>query len=131
MQRRSIKKNIVQRERFYIEYDDFIRDRPENRLIKSTLCLLLKASLNDDNIKKLSPLVNGNGRVVRLIMNLVLMQSGFNIALIPPVIRVEYISSIEQAHKNDEAFINLICRSVYETQKECLRMLVSVKLTPS
>jgi len=52
-----IKKNIIHKERFYIEYDDFIRDRPENRLIKSTLSLLLKSSGSNDNIKRLRELV--------------------------------------------------------------------------
>jgi 5-methylcytosine-specific restriction enzyme subunit McrC len=52
-----IKNNIVHKERFYIEYDDFIRDRPENRLIKSTLSLLLKTSGSNENIKKLRELV--------------------------------------------------------------------------
>jgi len=52
-----IKKNIVHKERFYIEYDDFVRDRPENRIIKSTLSLLLKTSGSNDNLKKLRELV--------------------------------------------------------------------------
>jgi len=52
-----IKKNIVHKERFYIEFDDFIRDRPENRLIKSTLFLLSKCSGSNDNIKKLRELI--------------------------------------------------------------------------
>jgi Fic family protein len=69
------------------------------------------------------PFIDGNGRVARLIMNLVLIQSGFNIAVISPVLRPEYISSIEAAHSDDRNFINLVCRSVYETQKDYLRML--------
>ena len=69
------------------------------------------------------PFVDGNGRVARLIMNLVLIQSGYNIALISPVRRTEYISSIEAAHKNDDDFIKLICSSVIETQKDYLRMM--------
>jgi len=52
-----IKKNMVHKERFFIEYDDFIRDRPENRLIKSTLSLLLKSSGSNDNLKRLRELV--------------------------------------------------------------------------
>ena len=52
-----IKKNMVHKERFFIEYDDFIRDRPENRLIKSALSLLLKSSGSNDNIKRLRELV--------------------------------------------------------------------------
>jgi len=69
------------------------------------------------------PFVDGNGRVARLIMNLILIQNGYNIALISPVIRAEYISSIETAHEDDTGFINLVCRSVYETQKDYLRMM--------
>ncbi|HPS86340.1 MAG TPA: Fic family protein [Spirochaetota bacterium] len=68
------------------------------------------------------PFIDGNGRVARLLMNLILLQHGYNIALISPVIRAEYISSIEAAHENSESFINLICRSVYETEKDYLRM---------
>jgi len=52
-----VKRNIVHKERFYVEYDDFIRDRSGNRLIKSTLSLLLKSSGSNDNIKKLRELV--------------------------------------------------------------------------
>lgn len=71
------------------------------------------------------PFIDGNGRVARLLMNLILLQEGYNIAIIPPVLRAEYISSIEAAHENSESFINLICRAVYETQKDYLRMLNS------
>lgn len=71
------------------------------------------------------PFIDGNGRVARLLMNLILLQHGYNIALISPVIRAEYISSIETAHENSESFINLICRSVYETEKDYLRMFNS------
>ena len=68
------------------------------------------------------PFVDGNGRVARLIMNLVLIQSGYNIVLISPVRRAEYISSIEGAHKDDADLIKLVCSSVIETQKDYLRM---------
>ncbi|MFW5770526.1 MAG: Fic family protein [Spirochaetota bacterium] len=71
------------------------------------------------------PFVDGNGRVARLLMNLVLLQEGYNIAIIPPVLRGEYVSSIEAAHENDAEFLKLVCRCVYETQKDYLRMLNS------
>lgn len=71
------------------------------------------------------PFIDGNGRVARLLMNLILLQHGYNITLISPAVRAEYISSIEAAHENSESFIKLICRSVYETQKDYLRMLNS------
>lgn len=40
----NIKRNLVNKERFFVRYDDFRIDRPENRLIKSTLGLLFKAT---------------------------------------------------------------------------------------
>ncbi len=69
------------------------------------------------------PLIDGNGRVARLLMNLILLQEGYTIAIVPPVLRAEYISSIEEAHTDAGAFINLIARAVYETQKDYLRMM--------
>ena len=56
-------------------------------------------------------------------MNLILLQEGYNIAIISPVLRAEYISLLEAAHENPDQFINFICRSLYETQKDYLRML--------
>ncbi|HRZ25419.1 MAG TPA: Fic family protein [Spirochaetota bacterium] len=71
------------------------------------------------------PFIDGNGRVVRLLMNLILLQEGYNIAIIPPVLRAEYIASIEAARENAGSFIELVCKSVHETQKDYLRMLNS------
>ncbi len=71
------------------------------------------------------PFVDGSGRVARLVMNLILLQEGYNIALIPPVLRAEYISSLESAHSDDKEFLTLICKCVYETQKDYLRMINS------
>jgi McrBC 5-methylcytosine restriction system component len=40
----NIKYNLVSKERFFVRYDDFSINRPENRLIKSTLRLLLETT---------------------------------------------------------------------------------------
>ncbi len=45
----NIKYNLVSKERFFVRYDDFSINRPENRLIKSTLGFLLKATSNSYN----------------------------------------------------------------------------------
>ena len=45
----DIKHNLVTRERFYVSYDDFNINRPENRLIKTTLRFLLKSSNDMQN----------------------------------------------------------------------------------
>lgn len=69
------------------------------------------------------PFEDGNGRVSRLLMNTVLMQEGYVIAIIPPVIRQEYIASLEKARGgNDKDFVELIARMVRETQRDYLRL---------
>jgi Fic family protein len=69
------------------------------------------------------PFIDGNGRVARLLMNLVLLQAGFEIAIIPPMLRTQYINALEKAHVDDEDFILFIAQCVKETQKDYLRML--------
>ena len=70
------------------------------------------------------PFIDGNGRVARLLMNLILLQNGYNITVIPPVVRADYIRALQQTNHNDyEPFVNFISEMVYEAQKEYLRIL--------
>ena len=50
------------------------------------------------------------------------MQAGYLIAIIPPVIRNQYIAALEKAHSNDSEFVELIAQAIYETQKDYLRL---------
>ncbi|MFF3024576.1 McrC family protein [Gottfriedia sp. NPDC057948] len=52
-----IKKNLIHKERFYMRYDEFGINRPENRLIKSTLLKLQKLSTSAANIKEIRHLL--------------------------------------------------------------------------
>lgn len=52
-----IKTNIVHKERFYASYDEFVVNRPENRLIKSTLLKLQMISSSSENIKEIRQLL--------------------------------------------------------------------------
>ncbi|MEZ6855021.1 Fic family protein [Halodesulfovibrio aestuarii] len=69
------------------------------------------------------PFVDGNGRVGRLLMNLLLIQAGHLITIIPPVLRSEYIASLEKAHTDDSEFVRFILRCHIEAQKEYLRLV--------
>lgn len=69
------------------------------------------------------PFKDGNGRVARLLMNAALIQDGFLPSLIPPILRNDYISLLEKAHKDDSPFINFIAESELESQKDFLRLL--------
>jgi 5-methylcytosine-specific restriction enzyme subunit McrC len=51
------KKNYAHKEKFYVEYDIFVSNRAENRLIKSTLDKLYDLSSNTLNKKKLKMLL--------------------------------------------------------------------------
>ena len=48
-----IKRNYIHKERFYVEFDEYLQDRIENRLLKSTIALLLKKSNDVENKKRL------------------------------------------------------------------------------
>lgn len=69
------------------------------------------------------PYTDGNGRVARLLMNTALIQAGCMMAVIPPVLRSEYIGYLERAHKDDKGFLAFIAERVIETQKDMLRLL--------
>ena len=69
------------------------------------------------------PFKDGNGRVARLLMNTALIQDGYLPALIPPILRTDYISLLEKAHIDDKPFINFIAERELESQKDFLRLL--------
>lgn len=71
------------------------------------------------------PFIDGNGRTARLLMNLALLQKGYQMAVIPPVCKVDYNSCIRlyQNKGQPDLFVKFISEQVYETQKELMRML--------
>lgn len=68
------------------------------------------------------PFKDGNGRVARLLMNLALIQDGYLPAIVPPILRMDYVSLLEQAHKDDGHFTEFIAEREFESQKEILRL---------
>ena len=48
-----IKENYIHKERFYVEFDEYMPDRVENRLLKSTIQLLLKKTKDYENKRAL------------------------------------------------------------------------------
>ena len=69
------------------------------------------------------PFVDGNGRLTRLLMNAALIQDGYMMAIIPPVLRAEYLSLLELAHRDDRPFMDFIAERVLETEKDVMRLL--------
>lgn len=52
-----------------------------------------------------------------------LIQDGYLLAVIPPVLRHEYIELLEKAHSDDKPFEQFIAERVVESQKEIMRLL--------
>jgi Fic family protein len=74
------------------------------------------------------PHVDGNGRVARLLMNAALIQDGYLLAIVPPVLRQEYMTAIRdyQLRGNAEPFCDFIAERVLESEKEIMRLLKMV-----
>lgn len=70
------------------------------------------------------PFIDGNGRTARLLLNVALMQAGYCITIIPPILRTDYLAATRAANKDDvQPFINFISSAVYESHLEYLRVL--------
>jgi len=88
------------------------------------------AALAHLDFVEIHPFVDGNGRVARLLMNVVLIAMGYVITIIPPVVRRDYIDAIKAAQtgeKSKQPFINFISNMVLESQKDYLRLLKALK----
>jgi Fic family protein len=72
------------------------------------------------------PFTDGNGRTARLLMNLVLLNKGYQIVSIPPILRMAYIDALQAAQRrknpSDKAFFQLIAECEVEAQKDYCRM---------
>jgi Fic family protein len=104
---------------------DFVNKIPE---FKNSLHPLEYSAKLHGELVTIHPFINGNGRTARLIMNLALIQSGYTICVIPPVVRYDYIQAVIKTNKGDYTeFYNFISQMVYETQKDYLRILQTLE----
>jgi len=93
---------------------------------KSGLHPVLLAAFAHRRLVDIHPFTDGNGRTARLLMNLILVNRGYQIVSIPPIHRPEYVHALIAAQKrkepSDEAFIQLIAECEIEAQKDYCRM---------
>jgi len=70
------------------------------------------------------PFIDGNGRVARLLLNTALIQDGYLLAVVPPILRQEYMAAIRgyQQEGVTDPFCDFIAERVLESEKEVMRM---------
>ena len=87
---------------------------------------VLLAAYAHRRLVDIHPFQDGNGRTARLLMNLILVNKGYCVVSIPPVLRHDYITALQQAQRHtrpsDAAFVKLICECELEAQKDYCRM---------
>lgn len=82
------------------------------------------ASFVHNHFVTIHPFTDGNGRTARLLMNLILIQNGYAIAIIPPIYRLEYLQLCRKGNDGDHTpFTHFLSSMLYESQKDLLRML--------
>lgn len=85
------------------------------------------AALCHKRLVDIHPFNDGNGRTARLLMNLILVNAGYGITSIPPVLRNDYINALvmsQRANNPDiDEFIKFIAECVIETERDYCRLL--------
>jgi len=69
--------------------------------------------------------IDGNGRVARFLTNTALIQDGYLLAIVPPVLRNDYLTAVKayQSCNDAELFFAFIAELVLESEKEIIRLL--------
>ena len=84
------------------------------------------ASYAHQRFVDIHPFEDGNGRTARLLMNLILINRGYQIVSIPPVLRQEYINAISAGRRGGSkpggALAKFIAECEIEAQKDFCRM---------
>ena len=99
-----------------------------NSLQARQLSTVERAAEAHYRLVNIHPFVDGNGRVTRLLMNLILLQQGFPIAIITNEKREQYLASLERADQgNFLPFNRLIIEAVSNSLCDYLNMIAPVE----
>ena len=86
---------------------------------------IIRSALLHGELVKIHPFIDGNGRTCRLLMNLDLMNSGYNPVIIKKEDRLKYYEALDKAHITSDYtdFIKLVTKLEIEMLKKYLELL--------
>lgn len=86
---------------------------------------IIRAALLHGELVKIHPFIDGNGRTSRLIMNLDLMNQGYNPVIIKKENRLEYYEVLDKAHTTGDYtdFIKLLTKLEIEILNKYMKLL--------
>ncbi len=94
---------------------------------KDTLHPIVLSAEMHERLVTIHPFIDGNGRTSRLLMNLILLQHGYPIAILKGDSdnRLRYYNALEaaQAENNKEPFINFVAETIKESIKRILAIV--------
>jgi Fic family protein len=80
-----------------------------------------------ERLVTIHPFIDGNGRTARLLMNLILLQNGFPIAILKgdAESRLKYYNALEmaQTENNKKPFIEFIAQNILETMERIIKVV--------
>ncbi len=89
---------------------------------------IIQAALLHGELVRIHPFIDGNGRTSRIVMNLVLMNYGYNPVIIKKESRLEYYEALDKVHTTNDYtdFIKLINDLEIEMLKKLFKISIEV-----
>lgn len=101
------------------EFGEWLELISKNKYVSGDKNAFINAIIAHTWLVQIHPFTDGNGRVARLIMNLILMRSGYPIAIITKEDRMRYYDGLEASQTSDiSPYMSLVIECVHESLEE-------------